>query len=103
MDDTLSDLTIQAAARWYARLQAPDCSAADRTEFRLWCAERPAHAAAYALARDVGASLTSLLDALLERERDELGRRIAADRQHDVLLAVEHVGHRLAARGARQR
>lgn len=52
--------TIAAAARWYARLQARDCTAADRAEFARWCAEDPAHPAAYAAARDFAARVTRL-------------------------------------------
>jgi transmembrane sensor len=60
MNASFTDRTIQAAARWYARLQAPDCTQADREEFARWCAADPKHAAAYAAARDMCARLTRL-------------------------------------------
>ena len=60
MNASFTDRTIQSAARWYARLQAPDCTPADREEFERWCAADPAHAAAYAAARDMAARLTRL-------------------------------------------
>ena len=60
MNASFTDRTIQSAAAWYARLQAPDCTPADREEFARWCAVDPAHAAAYATARDMAARLTRL-------------------------------------------
>jgi transmembrane sensor len=56
----LTDRAIQHAARWYARLQAFDCTPAEREEFARWCAADPANAAAYAAARDLAARLTRL-------------------------------------------
>src|SRR5262245_32817434 len=60
MNASFTDPTIAAAARWYARLSAPDCTAADRGEFERWCAEDPAHPAAYAAARDLASRVTRL-------------------------------------------
>src|SRR6185503_5272364 len=60
MNASFTDRTIATAARWYARLQALDCTAADREEFARWCAEDPSHPAAYAAARDLGARITRL-------------------------------------------
>src|ERR1700704_4663644 len=57
MKADFTDRTVQSAARWYARLQAGDCMAADRDAFERWCAADPAHAAAYAAARDLAARL----------------------------------------------
>jgi transmembrane sensor len=56
----LTDRAIQHAARWYARLQAFDCTPAEREAFARWCAADPANAAAYAAARDLSARLTRL-------------------------------------------
>jgi transmembrane sensor len=58
MNASFNPRTIESAAAWYARLQALDCTAADREAFARWCAEDPAHAAAYAVARDMAAQLT---------------------------------------------
>jgi transmembrane sensor len=58
MNVNFTDRTVQYAARWYARLQAADCTASDREEFARWCAADPANAAAYAAARDMAARLT---------------------------------------------
>jgi transmembrane sensor len=60
MDVNFTDRAIQHAARWYARLQAFDCTPAEREEFARWCAAEPANAAAYAAARDLSARLTRL-------------------------------------------
>ena len=57
MKTDFQDCTVQAAARWYARLQAGDCTAADRDAFERWCAADPANPAAYAAARDLAAHL----------------------------------------------
>lgn len=40
---TPSSTTIERACEWQARLQAPDCSAADREAFEKWCIDDPAH------------------------------------------------------------
>jgi transmembrane sensor len=58
MNASFSARTIESAAAWYARLQAPGCTPSDREAFQRWCAEDPDHAAAYALARDMSARLT---------------------------------------------
>jgi transmembrane sensor len=60
MNASFTDHTIAAAARWYARLQALDCTPAERAEFARWCAADPSHAAAYAAARDIAARVTRL-------------------------------------------
>ncbi len=60
MDVNFTDRAIQHAARWYARLQAVDCTPAEREEFARWCAADPVNAAAYAAARDLSARLTRL-------------------------------------------
>jgi transmembrane sensor len=58
MNASFKDRTITAAARWYARLSALDCTTADREAFERWCAEDPSHPAAYAAARDLAARLS---------------------------------------------
>jgi transmembrane sensor len=60
MNARFTDRTIEAAARWYARLQARDCTVAERAEFNRWCADSPENAAAYATARDLGSRLARL-------------------------------------------
>lgn len=39
---------LEEAIAWYARLQAPDCSAEERTQFAYWLAHHSSHAEAYA-------------------------------------------------------
>lgn len=58
MNASFTDFRDREAARWYARLQAPDCSAADHAELERWCAADPANAAAYARARTLAAAVT---------------------------------------------
>ena len=43
MDARDTDSLLEEAARWYARLAAPDCSPAERTQFDLWHASSPSH------------------------------------------------------------
>jgi transmembrane sensor len=43
MDARNSDSLLEEAAGWYARLAAPDCSPAERTQFDLWRASSPSH------------------------------------------------------------
>jgi len=57
MDKRLSDRTVEAAAAWYARLQAPHCTQAERHAFERWRADHPSHAAAYAAARSLSSGL----------------------------------------------
>ena len=53
MSARFSDRTVQAAARWYARLHAFDCTPGEREEFERWRSEDPSHAAAYAAALEI--------------------------------------------------
>jgi transmembrane sensor len=48
MDTSHEDPILEEAARWYARLAAPDCSLRDRTDFDRWRQRSPSHAGAYA-------------------------------------------------------
>jgi transmembrane sensor len=47
MENKYEDSALSQAARWYARLRAPDCSAADRADFERWLAVAAEHARAY--------------------------------------------------------
>lgn len=62
------------AARWQARLRAPDVTEGDRARFRQWLEADPRHAAAWARVRDVDAALSAArkdprLRALLDEAR----------------------------------
>jgi transmembrane sensor len=48
MDAHDMDSLLEEAARWYARLAAPYCSIAERTQFDIWRASSPSHAKAWA-------------------------------------------------------
>lgn len=67
------DRALAAAARWKARLHAPDCTADDRDAFQKWRDSDARHARAYALAERVATTLDSLhsadprLQAMLDR------------------------------------
>jgi ferric-dicitrate binding protein FerR (iron transport regulator) len=50
----------QEAARWYARLHAPDCTAEERADFDAWRAGDPRNAAAYAAAERMSDAVASL-------------------------------------------
>lgn len=47
-----------AAARWYARLRAPDCTQSERNEFDQWLRESEYNAAAYRKAEKLASMLT---------------------------------------------
>lgn len=47
-----SDLPLEAAAAWLARLHADDCNAADRSAFQAWLSAAPENVAAYRQAAD---------------------------------------------------
>lgn len=47
MSSKANELLLNQAARWYARLRAPDCSAANRHLFQQWLEQDPGHAQAY--------------------------------------------------------
>jgi transmembrane sensor len=66
---------MAAAERWYARLKAADCTAADRMEFQRWRAI-PEHAAAYAATTKLWQSLGGLSG---RDELKQLSRQILAD------------------------
>jgi transmembrane sensor len=72
MKITLDDRTVQEAARWYARMRAPDCSVEDCAAFDSWCAN-PLHAAAYEHALETALATQSLIatDPRLQAMLDE--------------------------------
>lgn len=54
------DGTIQAAARWSARLRADDCTPEDQIRFTAWLGEHPRHREIFALMSGVWASSATL-------------------------------------------
>ena len=58
--DNAQDSLRQLAARWYARLRAPDCTVKERAEFEAWRAADPRNAAAYAAAERISDALAKL-------------------------------------------
>lgn len=61
MEQNPSDRSLQEAARWHARLHAPDCSAQDREAFERWREANPSHAVAYARAEQTSQAADELL------------------------------------------
>ncbi|MET0988933.1 MAG: FecR domain-containing protein [Steroidobacteraceae bacterium] len=51
---------LQAAARWYARLGAPDCSAEEQAEFERWLSSDARHENAFASVKRAAESLTHM-------------------------------------------
>ena len=64
---------LDAAARWYARVHAPDCTGRDREEFETWLRSSPEHWRAYADAERTVRRFDQLLedDAQLRALADE--------------------------------
>jgi transmembrane sensor len=58
--DSAQNPANQEAARWYARLRAPDCTATERSEFEKWLASDPGHPAAFAAAERMAEALSKL-------------------------------------------
>jgi len=58
--DSAQEPLSQLAARWYARLRAPDCTHKERAEFEAWRASDPRNAAAYAAAERMNDALAKL-------------------------------------------
>ena len=58
--DSAQDPLTQLAARWYARLRAPDCTPEEHAEFQAWRASDARHAAAYAAAERMNDALSRL-------------------------------------------
>jgi transmembrane sensor len=61
--DKAQELLSQLAARWYARLRAPDCTAQERADFDAWRASDTRNAAAYAAAERMNDALAKLATA----------------------------------------
>jgi transmembrane sensor len=57
---------VDVAARWYARVHAPDCTGRDREEFEAWLRGSPDHWRAYADAERT----VRLFDQMLENDRE---------------------------------
>jgi transmembrane sensor len=73
MDQMTYERACQEAARWYARLQAIDCSAEDRVACERWRSQDPVHARAYALAERVALDVDRLAaDARLQALADRV-------------------------------
>ncbi len=53
---------LEAAARWHARLRAPDCSLAEREAFEAWCVEKPSHVSAWLSLSDLYEDASALQD-----------------------------------------
>lgn len=61
MDLKLEDRTLNEAARWFARLQAADCSLQERAAFRKWKEADERHALAYEQACQAAAGIDQLM------------------------------------------
>src|SRR5262245_1906850 len=62
VDDGQEPLS-QIAARWYARLRAPDCTLRERADFEAWLTRDSCNAAAYAAAERINEALAKLASA----------------------------------------
>jgi transmembrane sensor len=73
MDGNSQDQSNRAAARWYARLNAANCSEQERAQFEAWRESDPRNAAAFARAEQLGRTLARVatvdprLKAMLDR------------------------------------
>lgn len=83
---------FEQAERWFARLRARDCSAADRQAFEAWQTADPAHAAAYDETRRLWAELAPLAD---DNEVARWRREAASDESRTTRR--EHAAWGLAA------
>ena len=93
MELKLNQLAVAQAARWCARLRAPDCSVAERQTFQDWLAQHPAHVQAYRKVREVDERVAHL-------GRDDARMQALAA---DALAAppVPTAGHWLSTKGWR--
>lgn len=73
MNTTTTEATLEEAARWSARLCAPDCSESDRAEFERWMLVDESHADAFAATQLLsdGVGLLADVDAELAAMADE--------------------------------
>jgi transmembrane sensor len=53
-----NERTLEQAAHWHARLDAPDCTEQERAEFERWWLKAPAHARAFAAGEALSAELS---------------------------------------------
>jgi len=73
MDGNSQAESNRAAAEWYARLNAADCSQQERAQFEAWRERDPRNAAAFAVAERLGSTLARVatvdprLKAMLDR------------------------------------
>lgn len=83
-----NDRLAARAAGWYARLNAPDCSAEERQAFQDWCSSDEAHRRAFDAA---------------SRAADVVGSALRRDPRLRAMLAeAERVPEPVAGRGARR-
>jgi transmembrane sensor len=61
MDPIIEDRILDEAARWFARLQAADCSLQERAAFRKWQQADERHALAYEQACQAAAGIDQLM------------------------------------------
>ncbi|GBQ24229.1 FecR family protein [Gluconacetobacter sacchari] len=76
----MSDGTVQAAARWSARLRAEDCTEDEQRRFTAWLDEHPRHREVFSLMSGVWASSATL-------GRND-GRRTAASRRTALTVGI---------------
>lgn len=63
MNTESRDRSIDEAARWYARLRSPSCTALDRAEFEAWHQRQPGNARAFAAAQRLAEDLFETISA----------------------------------------
>jgi len=59
MEENTTEMSRMAAARWYARLRAPDCTQLERKEFDEWLRQSEDNAAAYRKAEKLACMLAA--------------------------------------------
>jgi transmembrane sensor len=124
MENNPSEITINQAAKWYARLHAPDCSQAEHNDFQRWLEVDPRHGEAYESVRSAAEMLSAkwssdprmaaLASAALQSDVDNVARgRFRALKNIRGLaagifclgigwLAVSHNDHRAAEQEQKQ-
>jgi transmembrane sensor len=85
-DSISNERIVLQAARWYARLAAPDCTGEERAEFERWRQQDPAHAEVYAATEAFCASIgpAAPLDDRLQAMADEAFAMGAADDMNEL-------------------
>jgi transmembrane sensor len=99
MNSKLNPTLVNQAARWYARLRAPDCSEAERAEFQQWRdADRGNEQAYEAVVRAAGLVTQQVnVDARLKALADRALDKSAAPQQQGGLSASVRTHWRSAA------